>query len=291
MTNNNLPTAQVAAAAAVIDKEVEAVLDKSIFSGFSDAEKAYCKGLVRATRLNPIKRELWFIKGKDGRIQAMTGIAGFYAIANSHPQFDGIEVEVQPKQGKPELAIAKVYRKDRSHPMTAEAYFAEYNKGFGNWNTMPRVMLSKCAESMALRKAFPQELNDFYTREEMPREYDVEPQPEAPKTNGTPRTMPANERIEADSMPDQYKLEAPRSTYGKKLFTLAEIHEKDRKWIPATLASANRRQGCTQRDLVNLGAFWAVMKDATEAQRACEEEFDSAAAAAEANAILEARNE
>src|SRR5690606_31505852 len=88
-----------------------------------------------------------------------------------HPQFDGIETELAEESGRIIKAVAKVYRKDRSRPMTAEAYFAEYNKGYGNWKTMPRVMLSKCAESMALRKAFPQELNGLYTTEEMPREF------------------------------------------------------------------------------------------------------------------------
>ena len=36
------------------------------------------------------------------------------------------------------------------------------------------MMLQKVAKSVALREAFPQEMNGIYTQEEMPQEYDVD---------------------------------------------------------------------------------------------------------------------
>lgn len=37
----------------------------------------------------------------------------------------------------------------------------------GNWARMPRIMLAKCAEAQALRKAFPEDLSSLYERAEL----------------------------------------------------------------------------------------------------------------------------
>lgn len=145
-------------------------LRNSIAPGLTDPEFQLFAEIVRSTGLNPITKEVWAIKA-GGRLQLMTGINGFLRIANSHPQFDGMEVEYEWQDGKLIAATAKVYRKDRRFPSVATAYMAEYKKSTPIWQQMPSVMLSKCAKSLALREAFIQELGGLYTAEEMPPQY------------------------------------------------------------------------------------------------------------------------
>jgi phage recombination protein Bet len=176
-------------------KEIIETLQKTVASGLNKEEFMLFAELCKSTGLNPFKKEIWAIKA-GGRLQLMTGVNGYWAIANAHPMFDGTEQDIEvDKEGHPVKATCKVYRKDRKFPSVAIALMKEYRKSSPIWSQMPSVMLMKCAESVALRKAFPQELNGLYTQEEMPPEYTVK----------TPeKVTPA---IKIDTMKYQYKLE------------------------------------------------------------------------------------
>lgn len=157
-------------------REALEVARNTICKDLTDAEFAYASAICRATGLNPLKKEIWFWKDHQGRLIAMTGVNGYFEVANRHPQYDGMEEDVvcDEKTGKPIYAWCRVYRKDRKFPQEAKAYFAEYaDTRKPLWNAKPRIMLQKVAESLALRKAFPQELNGTYTEEEMPSEHSL----------------------------------------------------------------------------------------------------------------------
>lgn len=163
--------------------EVVKTLQQTVAVGATPAEFAMFTEFCKSTGLNPFKKEIWFIKAA-GRVQLMTGINGFHAIANANDQYDGLEAGLIDPSGayvsqaypKNDFigAWCKVYRKDRRIPLEAVAMLSEYDKGQGNWQKMKRVMIMKCAESVGLRKAFPQQLNGLYTAEEMPTDYGQE---------------------------------------------------------------------------------------------------------------------
>ena len=54
------------------------------------------------------------------------------------------------------------------HEVAATAIWGEYAQPSGPmWKKMPHLMLAKCAEALALRRAFPAELSGVYIKKEM----------------------------------------------------------------------------------------------------------------------------
>jgi hypothetical protein len=86
---------------------------------------------------------------------------------------DGVWKDVWIPKKPPAAAKISVYKSGFKKPLTCVAKFDTYarRKKDGNllqsWKQMPDLMLSKCAEALALRKAFPQDTSGLYTSEEM----------------------------------------------------------------------------------------------------------------------------
>ena len=81
------------------------------------------------------------------------------------------------------------------HEIGATAILSEYDAGQGQWKKMPHAMLAKCAESLALRRAFPSEMAGTYTEEEMEQSSLID--------------LPKNERsVEMISLDDADKIAA-----------------------------------------------------------------------------------
>ena len=133
-------------------------------------------------------RRLAFIdmSTKDGPVMAIqTGIDGYRAIAARTNEYDGQEGpfwcgedglwrDVWLPKEPPRAAKVLVYRKGVSRPSPGIAHLKGYAayKDDGKtlaakWGQMPEHMLAKCAEALALRKAFPEELSGINTDDEM----------------------------------------------------------------------------------------------------------------------------
>ena len=152
----------------------------------SDAEFAGLLSVAEARGLDPRIGHVHFVKRYDSKSRrevwaTQASIDGLRAIAERTGLYDGQdEPEYETDDdGTPVLARVRVYRKGISRPFVGVARWSEYvqrarpehGEALGRptrfWASMPFVMLGKCAEALALRKAIPQQTAGLYTPEEM----------------------------------------------------------------------------------------------------------------------------
>jgi phage recombination protein Bet len=144
------------------DAEMIRTLRETVCRGATDPQFRMFVEVCRATTLNPFLREIWFVPS----VGIMAGRDGYLAIANRHPQFDGMETRVtRDEKNVPIKAVCTVWRKDRSHPIICEAYYSEYKKSSGVWSQYPSAMISKVVEVLALKRSFA--INGVVTEEEI----------------------------------------------------------------------------------------------------------------------------
>lgn len=127
-----------------------------------------------------VKRKVWNNdkKSYDEVGTTQTGIDGYRAIADRSGNYAGSDDAIFDSETEPhpQKAMVTVYRivGGQRCAYTASARWSEYapinpktNEIMGQWKKMPYLMLAKCAEALALRKAFPNDLSGLYTEEEM----------------------------------------------------------------------------------------------------------------------------
>lgn len=177
---------------------------------------------VQRTGLDPFARQIYMLGRRQKDAQGnwvtkqtiQTGIDGFRLIARravdqaketlsiSQPYYatpDGKWLDFWPYD-KPPVA-AKVIVKRNGGEFPAVAMFNEY-AGYTKsgeltsmWRSKPAVMIGKCAEALALRKAFPLDLSGLYTSDEMaasnadaaPQVIEAEIEAETPTDDRLPR--------------------------------------------------------------------------------------------------------
>lgn len=172
--------------------------------------------VCRITGLDPLTRQIYCIgRLSRGTVEwaIQTSIDGFRVVAQRSGKYAGQEdaewltekgewVDVFVKQlhgANPLAARVRVLRGDWAKPASGIATWESYVQTKSNgqvtsmWDKMGPLMLAKCAEALAFRKAFPQDLSGLYTADEMMQSVKVEAveQAEAPQQRQSLTTAPS----------------------------------------------------------------------------------------------------
>lgn len=137
----------------------EIVVRKSVMPAEHTREEfVQCCMVAHEHKLNPITKEIHFMRTKEGRIQPVVGVDGWIKKCNEHPQFDGMEfVDHFGEDKKLGAVTCRMYRKDRTRPTIVTEYFAEcvrVNSKPGPWQSHPTRMLRHRALIQCARIAF-----------------------------------------------------------------------------------------------------------------------------------------
>lgn len=158
--------------------------------GATNGDLAVFHHVCQRTGLDPFARQIHMVK-RDGKWVIQTGIDGFRLVGRRAVDASGEGLSLSPvewcdsdgtwtdvwlKPGYPSAARVTIYR--NGHAFPAIALWSEYvqmtrDRESGQmrvtkmWDTRAAGQLAKCAEALAWRKAFPQDLSGVYTSDEL----------------------------------------------------------------------------------------------------------------------------
>ena len=150
----------------------------------TDSELILFSKVCKESGLSPFKNQIYaiFRKNKQGEevMSIQTGIDGYRSIAERTGKYLGSDDPVLKFDEKNNLVSATVtvwkLVNGQKCSFSSTAHYDEYRSDRPEtlWQKMPKLMLSKCAEALALRKCFPNELSGLYTQEEMGQAEEVD---------------------------------------------------------------------------------------------------------------------
>jgi phage recombination protein Bet len=190
----NVPAKTSTGAVSAFSAEQVDLIKRTVCKGGTDDDLRLLLYHATRTGLDPIARQIYSIERRERYNEGdqwrwrtarsiQVSIDGFRLIAQRSGEYagqlgpewcgdDGIWHDVWLDTKPPAAARVGVLRKDFEKPCWGIARFDAYaqkkdGKPTRMWATMGDVMVAKCAEALALRKAFPQELSGLYTSDEM----------------------------------------------------------------------------------------------------------------------------
>lgn len=155
----------------------------------TDQETIMFIGMCKANKLNPFNNDAYLIKFGTQPATMIVSKDVFFKRAIDNPNYNGMKSGIIVVKGdniikrdghiyikgQEEIigAWCEVFRKDWTNSVYQEVNFCEYagytkeGKLNSNWASRPAVMITKVAESTALRKAFTDNLQNMYIAEEI----------------------------------------------------------------------------------------------------------------------------
>src|SRR3990167_2738996 len=242
-----------------ITKEGIDLIRKTVAKDANDLELQMFLHLAQRYGLDAFSREIMFIKRKvynsykqsyDEIPTFLVGRDGFLSIAHRSGQFGGIKTTPDfDEKGNLVSATCKIWNKSCPEPIEVTVYLKEYcaynkdGKPQALWGTKPITMLSKVAESQALRKAF--NFHGVYSPEEMEAEMQKDPQTElgylketiktSEKIHSSPESYDEwSQQIKTDILDDIQSAEtAQQLSHVKKQYEtdMGRLMDEDRNFI------------------------------------------------------------
>ncbi len=260
------------------------LIKQTICRGATNDELALFINQCKRTGLDPFTRQIHAVKRWDktaGRevMTIQTGIDGYRLIADRTERYAGSDDAVYDREddehpGKATVTVWKLVAGQRV-PFTRSARWDEYVQTTKEgqttrfWKKMPYLMLAKCAEALALRAAFPQELSGLYTAEEMGQaDSGVEATHKAlpPKVVAVPAVdCPDQEHVreyervaaecsnrdEVTTLVDAVKADAKLTSAGRD-YVIGVLRERYKR-VPAAKPVRQREPGDDDGELVGAG--------------------------------------
>lgn len=188
---------QVAVAGEFSREQVQLVKQMVCPEGTTDTELQFFITYAKRTGLDPFTRQIYCTKNRNKGFQVEVTIDGARLCAERTGDYEGQEdpvwcgpdgkwVDVWLSPDPPTACRVGIFRKGFRQATRAVALFDAYKQTRFDYDTKKHVlntqwlknpanMLAKCAESLALRKAFPRELSGIYTKDEMAQSENPEP--------------------------------------------------------------------------------------------------------------------
>jgi len=218
------------------------IIKSQIAKNCSDSELALFVQVCKKTQLDPFSKQIYAIKRKSkdqagNWVEAMsiqTGIDGLRVLAQRGGKYrgqtlplfagaDGAWKDLWLASVPPIAAKVGIYVEGFPEPLYAIALLKNYQQTNSMWSKMPEVLLAKCAEALALRKACPNDTSQLYIAEEMDQ---ADEQDNVWEGKEGRRASPAEEARPQLMEPEVYTETPPQKRVIQKLLIDAGITEK-----------------------------------------------------------------